>query len=286
MVAGALSSVVARIIVHPLDTLKARIQMSGALQSSGVNGHGSATWRAASALARTEGVNGFYRGFGACLLGFAPAQASYFASYEIGKVMTAPLRDAGQKALADVVTGVFQQTVAGVLFTPVDIIKERLQVQTMMLQEQRFTSTWHAVSSIVRQNGPRGLLRGYWVGNAVWLPWNAIMIPTYERSKVLAADVLGREVLPLWAVATCSAASASLAVCLTHPLDVVKTQLQVLSTTAQGSNLTALQIGRRLAAAHGARGFAAGLVPRLLTIVPGNALVWLSYEAIKTRLYT
>ena len=31
----------------------------------------------------------------------------------------------------------------------------------------------------------------------------------------------------------------------------------------------------------GVRGFAAGLTPRLLTIVPGNMLTWLVYEKIK-----
>lgn len=255
--------------------------MSNVLQPPDLRGGGSATWQAASTLARNEGVVGFYRGFGACLLGFAPAQASYFAAYEVGRTFTTPMREAGHVALADVATGVFQQTVAGALFTPIDIIKERLQVQTMMQHEHRFTSTWHAVSSIVRQNGAGGLLRGYWVGNAVWLPWNAIMIPSYEKSKQITAEVLSTDTLPVWAVAACSAASASLAVCLTHPLDVVKTQLQVLSTTTRGTSLTALQVGQQLAAAHGVRGFTAGLVPRLLTIVPGNAMVWLTYEALK-----
>lgn len=72
---------------------------------------------------------------------------------------SAPRRNLGPESLSDSLTGVVPQ------------------VQTMMQQEQRFTSTWHAVSSVVRQNGVGGLLRGYWVGNAVWLPWNAIMIP-------------------------------------------------------------------------------------------------------------
>jgi Mitochondrial carrier protein len=31
----------------------------------------------------------------------------------------------------------------------------------------------------------------------------------------------------------------------------------------------------------GARGFAAGLAPRLLTIVPGNMISWLVYEKVK-----
>ena len=69
----------------PVDTLKARMQMRGTLQPDFRAGGGTSTWHAASSLARAEGVAGFYRGFGACMLGFAPAQAAYFAGYEVGK---------------------------------------------------------------------------------------------------------------------------------------------------------------------------------------------------------
>lgn len=34
----------------------------------------------------------------------------------------------------------------------------------------------------------------------------------------------------------------------------------------------------------GIRGFAAGLTPRLLTIVPGNAIAWITYEKVKQLL--
>ncbi len=67
------------------------MQLRGALQLAGgaAAGGGGSTWYAASALAKTEGVAGFYRGFGACLLGFAPAQAAYFGGYEAGKARPA-----------------------------------------------------------------------------------------------------------------------------------------------------------------------------------------------------
>eukprot|EP00208_Stichococcus_sp_RCC1054_P007262 CAMPEP_0206141942 /NCGR_PEP_ID=MMETSP1473-20131121/14842_1 /ASSEMBLY_ACC=CAM_ASM_001109 /TAXON_ID=1461547 /ORGANISM="Stichococcus sp, Strain RCC1054" /LENGTH=305 /DNA_ID=CAMNT_0053536713 /DNA_START=230 /DNA_END=1147 /DNA_ORIENTATION=+ len=285
MLAGGASAIAARCVTHPVDTLKARMQLRGALQPAlaGASSSGGTTWHAARTLARTEGLVGFYRGFGACLLGFAPAQAAYFGGYEAGKVLTAPLRRNGHTAAAGVATGVFQQLIAGALFTPIDIIKERLQVQTMMAEQHRYRSPWHAAVAIVRARGVGGMLRGYWIGNAVWLPWNAIMIPSYEKSKAVAASALGCDVaaLPTWAVAGCSAGASSLAVCLTHPIDVIKTRLQVLSTTEGGARVTASYIARTIAAEQGAMGFAAGLTPRLLTIVPGNALVWLSYEAIK-----
>jgi hypothetical protein len=43
----------------------------------------------------------------------------------------------------------------------------RVQVQTMMKGSYNYSSAWHAVSSIVRQRGLRGMLKGYWAGNSV-----------------------------------------------------------------------------------------------------------------------
>jgi len=61
----------------------------------------------------------------------------------------------------------------------------------------------------------------------VWFPWNAIFIASYETSKQRAAQMLDADPLPAAALAACSAGSASIAVIVTHPVDVVKTQLQV-----------------------------------------------------------
>lgn len=47
---------------------------------------------------------------------------------QAGKAVTQPLRAAGHGVAADMATGLLQQSAAGILFTPIDIIKERLQV--------------------------------------------------------------------------------------------------------------------------------------------------------------
>jgi hypothetical protein len=71
---------------------------------------------------------------------------------------------------------------------------------------------------------------------------------------------------------------------VTHPGDVVKTRLQVLSAADGGRGLTAARVARQLWATEGPRGFAAGLGARLLHIAPGCALSWALYEHIKARL--
>lgn len=74
-------------------------------------------------MAHAEGILGFYRGFGS-ILGVLPGTMAYFASYELGKQALPP----GSGAAGDAAVGVFAQLVAGAIFTPVDIIKERMQV--------------------------------------------------------------------------------------------------------------------------------------------------------------
>lgn len=98
-------------------------------------------------MARTEGMQGFYRGFSAVLLGALPGNVCYFGGYELGKrLVTRVDRTIMQAAgtsvadqpvppgplsglLGDMATGMVAQLVAGIAFTPMDIVKERMQVQ-------------------------------------------------------------------------------------------------------------------------------------------------------------
>ena len=76
-------------------------------------------------VAKAEGLYGFYRGFGAVLSGVVPATALYFAGYETGKRWV----PASYGIMGDMLVGCYTQAIAGIVFTPVDIIKERMQVR-------------------------------------------------------------------------------------------------------------------------------------------------------------
>lgn len=59
------------------------------------------------------------------MLGAAPAQAFYFGGYEVGRQLVPP----GTGVAGDMAVGCIAQVIAGTAFTPVDIVKERLQVR-------------------------------------------------------------------------------------------------------------------------------------------------------------
>lgn len=235
-------------------------------------------------MLRTEGPSGFYKGFGAVLWGILPANLAYFGGYEAGKALIP--RHWG--IAGDMATGAIAQVLAGVVYTPIDIVKERMQVQALMHGAYNYTSPIEAFKSLAHQGqGLQGMFKGYWATNCVWLPWNALYIASYEQLKREATVVLHCDTaqqLPAWAVAGCSATAAAAAAVVTHPFDVVKTRLQVLSSQPAGQRLTAVNLAAQQLQREGLGSFWHGLTPRLLNIAPGCALSWALYEHLKAWL--
>jgi solute carrier family 25 citrate transporter 1 len=276
--AGAISGIAARLVTFPADTLKARLQIQGAVKA---NAAYSNTWSAARHMLRSEGPASFYKGFGAVLLGAVPANLAYFGGYELGKRM---MPQQMGSIVADMATGAFAQVLAGIVYTPIDIVKERMQVQPMMKGQYNYASPLDAYKHLMAA-GTSGIFKGYWATNAVWLPWNALYIAGYEQLKRKLAkhlDCSSPQQLPAWAIASCSATAAASAAVVTHPFDVVKTRLQVLTAVHQ-PGLTALGVARQQLQTEGIASFWHGLLPRLLNIAPGCALSWALYEYLKSK---
>ena len=77
-----------------------------------------------------EGMGGLYRGFAIHISGSIPAAALYFGSYEFFKSRVLEndfFKD--RPFLAHMSGGMFAEAVACSIFVPVDVIKERRQVQ-------------------------------------------------------------------------------------------------------------------------------------------------------------
>mmetsp|Transcript_45005 Transcript_45005/g.113944 ORF Transcript_45005/g.113944 Transcript_45005/m.113944 type:complete len:258 (+) Transcript_45005:168-941(+) len=257
------------------------MQVQGALQSAPSYRN---TLDAAAKIGKREGLAGFYRGFGVILWGTVPGNIAYFGGYELGKAVV----PAGWGTAGDMMVGAIAQIVAGAVYNPVDIIKERMQAQVLMSSVYNYKNSAQAIGSLLRQAGPAGLLKGYWMTNLAWIPWNVIYIASYEASRARMAEELpgvkGVEALPSWAVASCACGSAALGAVLTQPFDVVKTRLQVLAAAPRGSQLTGLQVARQVLRTEGWRGFYAGTGARVMSIAPESAIVWLLYEYFKNIL--
>lgn len=72
-----------------------------------------------------------------------------------------------------------------------------VQVQGMMQAAYSYRNAFHAVASIVQQQGLPGLMKGYWAANSVWFPWNMMYIASYEKSKTMLAHHLQAGIISL-----------------------------------------------------------------------------------------
>jgi hypothetical protein len=309
LIAGGCAAVVSRVFTLPPDTVKARLQVSSGMYKGTVD--------AFVKIGEREGVRGFYRGFGALLVTVVPANMCYFGGYELGKRLTPSDWGPG----SDVITAIFAQSLAGVAYCPIDIVKQTVQTAEIMPgggTTANRTNPWEASKRIWHAQGIKGFYRGFFAMNALWMPWNLIYLTLYEGSKRKAyewrlrdlknrglAPQSGRyvrgshgdsevevyevsphalaEVLPSWIYPVCSSMSAGVAAVATHPIDVIKTRLQVQSSLT-GKRQMASVIIRDLWQNHGLSGFSKGLGARVVTMCVGTSISWLTYESTKKKL--
>jgi len=291
-IAGGASGLLSRLVTHPMDTMKSRMQVGG--NKTFLN------------------INGAYKGFGAVAIGSPVASGMYFMGYETTKACLKSVRrdddDQQTLVLENVLTGIVAQALAGIAYTPVDVVKERMQVSSVLPTHLKtnngvdYRNALDAVRTILKNEGVKnGLMRGYWAQNFVWWPWSACYFAAYEkglemfrRTKSNAKEE-GKEEEEYYRYVSPHAASAftaaTCATILTHPLDLCKTRVQTMtssssSSSSSSSNSVAEKLTMRRVFTDVVRreGFFAlyrGVWARILSVAPGSAISFYAYESIR-----
>jgi solute carrier family 25 citrate transporter 1 len=290
-IAGGASGLLSRLVTHPMDTMKSRMQVGS----------------------KTLNINGAYKGFGAVAIGSPVASGMYFMGYETTKACLKSVRggdddDQQTLVLENVLTGIVAQALAGIAYTPVDVVKERMQVSSVLPTHLKtnngvdYRNALDAVRTILKNEGVKnGLMRGYWAQNFVWWPWSACYFAAYEKglemfrrtkSNAKEEGEEGEEGGEYYRYVSPHAASAftaaTCATILTHPLDLCKTRVQTMtsSSSSSSSNSVAEKLTMRRVFTDVVRkeGFFAlyrGVWARILSVAPGSAISFYAYESIR-----
>ena len=215
--AGGVSGLLSRAATHPVDTIKSQMQVSNLVvkrRSTERSGCDSTSHRrpilpSTRLLNAKHAIQNLYRGFGAAALGAPMASGMYFLGYETTKKTLKKIRrerrlegafndDDHEEEEEDnkttiymidnIITGVVAQAFAGIAYTPVDVVKERMQVSSVLPTNLKtnngvdYRNAFDALKTIVKNEGIKnGLMRGYWAQNFVWWPWSACYFVAYEK---------------------------------------------------------------------------------------------------------
>lgn len=271
--AGAFAGILSDFVVHPIDTLRARLQAQREAKYKG----------ATDVFVKTikgEGVKALYKGFGIVALATTPAHALYFTAYEGFKRRLQTDKVGHEKSSwVYFVSGFFADCVGLSIWLPMDLVKQRLQVQQNNMAI-KYRNSAHAFYTIARDEGVRGLYRGGLI--AAFTMYGAVYFPLYENYKIYWSRYRGlpSEQLTLGDQLLGGFLAGGLAAAVTCPCDVVKTQMQVYSI-ADGGEKTVRATAKSMYRQHGWKVFVAGLGPRILWIGGGTAITMGAYEQCK-----
>ncbi|KAA0059413.1 solute carrier family 25 member 44 [Cucumis melo var. makuwa] len=295
--------------LYPMVVLKTRQQVSHSQLSC---------IRTAFSLVRHEGFRALYRGFGTSLMGTIPARALYMGALEITKsyVGTATIRvgfpETSAATIANAAAGLSAAMAAQLVWTPVDVVSQRLMVQPRYNNPNspstHYINGIDAFRKILNADGIRGLYRGFGISILTYAPSNAMWWASYYVAQRLvwggigccyhakkvqvdednenggcSSNVYKPDSKTVIAVQGASAAMAgSISALITMPLDTIKTRLQVLDGDENGRRGPTIgQTLRNLVREGGWTACYRGLAPRCASMSMSATTMITTYEFLK-----
>ncbi|KAL2650602.1 hypothetical protein R1flu_018730 [Riccia fluitans] len=286
-ISGSLGGVVEACCLQPIDVIKTRLQLDHTQQYKGILHCGST-------VTHQEGVRALWKGL-------TPFATHLTLKYTLRMGTNALLQSAltneqtghlshGGRMIAGFGAGVLE---ALVIVTPFEVVKIRLQQQRGMSADLlKYKGPVHCATSIVREEG----LLGLWAGAAPTVMRNGTNQAVMFTAKNIFDRVLwhkkegdGKVLLP-WQSMISGFLAGSAGPIATGPFDVVKTRLMAQTRYALGAaddntRYTGMVNAiKRISVEEGPRALWKGLVPRLMRIPPGQAIMWAVADQV-TGLY-
>lgn len=297
--------------LYPMVVLKTRQQVA----QSQVSCIKSAFW-----IVRNEGFRALYRGFGTSLTGTIPARALYMGALEITKsnvgtsMVSLGFSEPTAVTMANAAAGLSAAMAAQLVWTPVDVVSQRLMVQGNVTCGGNLSSSVangsmckylngiDAFRKILNTDGPRGLYRGFGLSIWTYAPSNAVWWASYSVAQRMVWGGIGcyfckkdedsnenrlntfkPDSKMVMAVQGFSAAMAGgISALITMPLDTIKTRLQVLEGEENGRRgPTIAQTVRNLVKEGGWMACYRGLGPRWASMSVSATTMITTYEFLK-----
>ncbi|GAV73576.1 Mito_carr domain-containing protein [Cephalotus follicularis] len=271
-VAGSLGGVMEACCLQPIDVIKTRLQLDTAGQYKGIIHCGVTIYR-------TEGVRALWKGL-------TPFATHLTLKYALRMGSNAVLQSAFKDSETGTISNhgrVFSGFGAGVLealvvVTPFEVVKIRLQQQKgLSLESLKYKGPIHCARTIIREEG----LLGLWSGAAPTVMRNGTNQAAMFTAKNSFDGLLWKKqegdgkVLQPWQSMISGFLAGTAGPLCTGPFDVVKTRLMAQSRDKGELKYKGMVHAiRTIYAEEGLLALWKGLLPRLMRIPPGQAIMW------------
>ncbi|KAJ5918704.1 mitochondrial carrier domain-containing protein [Penicillium verhagenii] len=278
-------------LLHPLDTIKTRIQSPefvGTLR-------GSRT----SILSDTKILRGLYQGLGPVLVTSFPSAGVFFYTYENIRTKLAFASDdqsqptSSTLVLSDISASCVAEIAACLIYAPTELLKQNAQIAfspstkspTLQTSRQHPSASRGTAVSVLLKNigGPTQLWKGYWALLAHNLPWVVIQMPLYEALRRYmsrsGSQTKKKDTFETVMNASLSAALAGGITGLsTAPMDVIKTRVNLDSSDQKSGRKGVIKATQGILKTEGLRGLYRGCGINTFMAVVGSGLYFGLYE--------
>ncbi|XP_002970352.2 protein MITOFERRINLIKE 1, chloroplastic [Selaginella moellendorffii] len=267
--AGGIAGAFTYACLHPLDTIKTRLQTRGAAEAY------KGSIDAAVKILQSKGLAGFYSGISAVIVGSMVSSAIYFGTCEFGKSFLSKVAKF-PPLLVPPVAGAMGNIVSSAILVPKEVITQRMQAGAK-------GRSWNVLMRTLERDGLKGLYVGYSAALLRNLPSGVINFSTFEYLRVAWLRVSGQDSLEPWQSVSSGALAGAIAAALTTPMDVVKTRLMTQSReraaafTYEGVTRTL----ERIWIEEGWAGVTRGMGPRLLHSACFSAIGFFAFETAR-----
>ncbi|KAK1312354.1 hypothetical protein QJS10_CPA07g01051 [Acorus calamus] len=256
--AGGLACALSTSLMHPVDTMKTRVQAS------------TLSFPELVSKLPQIGLQGLYRGSIPAILGQFSSHGLRTGIFEASKLVlinVAPgLPDFQVQSISS-----FCSTILGTAVRiPCEVLKQRLQAGI-------FDNVGEAIVGTLRQDGFRGFFRGTGATLCREVPFYVAGLGLYAEAKKATQRLLDRDLEP-WETIVVGALSGGLAAVVTTPFDVMKTRMM---TAPQGLPVSMSMVAFSILRQEGPLGLFKGAVPRFFWIAPLGAMNFAGYELAK-----
>lgn len=269
--AGGAARGCSQAVIHPLDTLKVRMQATDKVPSKAVLNAASASF---GVRAKAQ-MSTLYKGVGGAAGGAGIAIGAYFAFYSAATNFLKETSDMPASAIAF--------AAGGFAAFSSSFVKVPLAVCIRSVQAGVYPNPIVAARTITKAAGVRGLFTGLVPTVLEDIPDMAIKFASYEMLQGVHKAVVRRQSnKPSDASSTCAdlligGTAGALAAAGTTPFDVVKTRMMCSASQRP----TVFSAARDVYRTSGAKGYFVGIGPRSLSNGINSAVFFCFYEALR-----
>jgi solute carrier family 25 uncoupling protein 8/9 len=287
MLCGGLAGSVAELATLPLDTAKVRLQIQGKqVKEQGIAPKYKHVIHCVSTIAKEEGLASLWKGY-------VPGvqRQLVFASIRIG--LYEPVRNMlshgnaehlanpplYKKIIAGLLTGAIGITVAN----PTDVVKIRFQAEGNLPPgvPRRYSSTYNAYSTIIKNEGVKGLWTGWSANVARNAVINASELASYDQIKSYLLRNRYMEDGRLTHL-VCGFAAGFCALIIGSPVDVMKTRI-MNAKKGTGEQYSSVVDCFVRTCKEGPKAFYSGFAANFLRLGSWNTVMFMTFEEFKRR---